>query len=110
MTQVGIADVADHLSADHAVTSVALFADPFGIDGVEIAGPAAACIKLGVRGKQGGTATDATVNAGGEIVPIAAGKGAFGTLEARDGEFVGTELVAPFGIGFIDFLHDVKDA
>jgi len=102
---VRVADVADHLGANHAVAGVAFFPYMAWIDGIEVAGPATARVELGVRGEQRGVTAYAAVDAGGEGVPVATGEGGFGALAANDGVFVGTELGAPLGVGFDDFLH-----
>src|SRR5690606_4298232 len=105
VAEVGVADIAQHFGADHAVRGVAFFAHPGRIDGFEIAGPAAAGIELGVGGEQGGAAAHAAVYAVGGGVPVTAGEGAFGAFLAHHGVFFGRELGAPFGVGFAYFFH-----
>jgi hypothetical protein len=48
MTQVRITDIADDFGTYYAMAAINLFPDMLGIDGFEIAGPAAAGIKFGI--------------------------------------------------------------
>ncbi len=108
MAQVAITDVAEHFGPNHAVARIPLFTDAFRLDGLKIAGPATPCVKLGVRGKQGGAAADTSVNAMLVVVPVSTGKGSLGPLHAGNSVFLGGKLLPPLDISFIDFLHDER--
>src|ERR1035437_7006134 len=68
-------------------------------------GPAAAGFEFLVAAEQGVAAAHAAVHAGFVIVPVAAGKGAFGSLFARYGKLFRREFFLPFGIGLDDLVH-----
>ena len=90
MTQVRIADLAQDFSANHAVAAVHTLGDIGRINRLEITGPAAAGIKLGIRGKQRRSAANAMINTGFVVIPIAAGESALGGRMTR--HFVGERL------------------
>ena len=64
------------------------------------AGPAAAAVKLCLRGKQFGPAADAAVHARLVMVPVFAGEGRLGSFLAGYVELIGRELGPPLVIGF----------
>ena len=106
MAQMRAAVAADRLDTRHAVAVVFDVGDGAGY-GLIKAGPAATCIKLGVRVKQLGAAANAVVAAIGPELLVLAGVGALSRRMARDleggrlGAFV-LQQGLPFGIGFLD--------
>ena len=98
MTQVRITDLAQDFSANHAVAAIYALGDIGRINRLEITGPAAAGIKLGIRGKQRRFAANAMINTGFMVILIAACESAFGGCMTR--HFVGErlQLLAPLGV------------
>lgn len=99
-----LAAVAVHLGPFHEKAPVDAFADHFWIDRLVEAGPACAAVEFMGLVKDGCSAADTHVGAGvfGEILVAA---GALCPVFARD--LIGQirELLAPFGVGFDDFVH-----
>ncbi|MFM1942999.1 MAG: hypothetical protein RI897_1981 [Verrucomicrobiota bacterium] len=104
MAEVGVAAGAEDFGAAHAVAEVGLGADVFLGKGLEEAGPAGAGIEFGISGEEGEVAADAGVNAGFFVVVESAAEGAFRAFAAGDDVLFGSELLAPFGVGFDDFV------
>jgi len=49
MSQMGVADIADDFGTHHAMRAVNQFPHIFRIKGLEVTGPAAARVELGIR-------------------------------------------------------------
>lgn len=111
MTQMGAAFCAHRFDTHHAVAGVTVFLNGRGIDCGVKAGPATACIKLGVGVKQLGVAANAVVAAGCPVVFVFACEGAFGGRFAGDLKSHGfsvfrLEQLAPLRIGFLNFHEE----
>ena len=78
MPEVGVAFLAHNLHSDHALGTVFLCADYFGIDGIPETGPACAGVELGFRSKQRYPTADAGVGSGFRAVPVFSGEWWFG--------------------------------
>src|SRR5450830_1447790 len=101
-----VADVADDFGTNHAITFVAYLAHVIRIERLEIAWPAAAGVKFGIRGKQRCVAADAGIDAGFVMIPVFAAESALGGCVTGDLVFHGIQLGTPLRIGFLDFwLH-----
>ena len=84
MAKVRVALAADNFHSDHAVAMIGyLLNDPVG-ERLEIAWPAAACVKFVVGVKQGCLATDAVVLPLIPVVPVGPCEGWLGVLKPRD--------------------------
>src|SRR4029453_17074627 len=105
MAEMRVAHIAQDLGTYHAMTRIAFLAHIRRIDRLEVPGPAATGLELGVRRKQRSAACHATVDAVLIVVPVASGKRALGRLLARDGVFHRRQLCAPLRVGLGDFLH-----
>jgi hypothetical protein len=100
-----VADVAEHLYTDHAVAGVGFLADIVRLKRLEVTGPAAAGVELGVGRKQRRAATDTAVDAMLGGVPVSAGKRPFGPFSPCDREFFRGQFGAPLRVALDDFLH-----
>ena len=78
VAQVRVADVTQDFRAHHAMTAVDAFGHVRRIERLEIAGPAAAGVELGVGFKQRRVAADAGIGAGFMVIPEVAGERALG--------------------------------
>ncbi len=87
MAKVRVTHFAQDFGSHHAVAAIDLFCHMLGVQCLEITGPAATGIKLGIRGEQRRIAAHAGVNARLMMIPELAGKCAFGCGMAR--HFVG---------------------
>jgi len=104
---MGVAHIADDFSAHHAMRAVNYLTHIFGIDGLEVAGPAATGIELGIRLEQRRIAANAGVDAVFMVIPKAPGEGALGCRMTRHLVLLRGEHGAPFLIGFGNFVsHD----
>src|SRR5690606_4529615 len=103
MSQMGIANIAKHFLADHAVRRIGFFSDIVRIDWFKITWPAATGIELGVGSKQRRAASDTRVDAWLEMVPVLTGKGAFRAFLARYLEAFRGKQFAPLLFGLDDF-------
>ena len=63
MPEMGIAYIADYFGAYHAVGNIAFLAHIFRVERLEVAGPAATGIELGIRLEQRRAAAHAGINA-----------------------------------------------
>src|SRR5690606_40155249 len=89
----------------HPVAGVGFLADVVGIKRLEIAGPAAARIELGIGCEERRSASHAAVDAGFGRVPVAAGERALGAFLARHDVFLGGQLRAPLRVGFLNLVY-----
>src|SRR5690606_24276908 len=89
----------------HAQRGVGLFADIGRIERLEVAGPAATGIELGVGGEQRGAAAHTTVNAMLAGVPIASGERALGAFLALDRVFFRRQFRTPLGVDLFNLVH-----
>src|SRR5690606_27737876 len=99
-----IADIAQDFGADHAMGGVDFFPYVARVYRLEIAGPAAARVELGVGHEQGRPAADATINAGAIEIPVSTGERSFGSLVAGNNVFVRGKRGTPLGVRFDDFI------
>ena len=100
-----VALLAQHFGALHEEAVVGLGVDIFWCGGRGEAGPSGAGIELFSGAEERRAATRATVYAGFVIVPVTAGEGRFSSLLARNGELIGRQLFAPFGVRLDDLVH-----
>src|SRR5579863_8304563 len=80
-------------------------ADAFFRHGIEKTGPTGAGIELGIGAEQFRLAADAAVNTVIVQVPILAGEGWLCAFLPCDVELLRSELLLPFGLGFVNFFH-----
>src|SRR5262249_25634358 len=104
VTEMGIAGVAQHFDAAHAVTGVELQPHRVRSHGRPEARPAAARFEFGIRAEELVTATDAAVDAVVVTVVVHAREWALGALLARHRELLRGQLAAPFVVGLVDLL------
>ncbi len=104
VAQVGVAALAEHLGAHHAVAVIGLGVDA-GVTGRGVkAGPAAARVVLGLGWEEGGAAAHALEGAVGFEVVVFAGEGALGAFLSGDIVLFFGQFLAPFPVGFVDFV------
>src|SRR5690606_26063515 len=105
MAQMRIADVANDFGADHVMRAIDALAHVFLIDRLEIAGPAAAGIELGIRFEQRRAATDAGVSACLLEMGVFTGSRPLGRGLAGDFVLDRAELRPPLVIALDHFRH-----
>ena len=104
MAKMGVADIAQHLGAHHAMAGVEFLAYAFGRQRLET-GPAATGIEFGVGCEQRRATADAAVYAGRGGISVSAAEGALGAFLPRD-------RILPGVVGcairrrFCEFFHD----
>src|SRR5436190_12882757 len=104
VAQVRAAVVAAHFHPHHAVRGVHHALDDLAVHRLEVAGPAAAGVELGVRLEQRRAAAYAFVLAWVPVVPVFAGEGPLGGGVARHLVLHWVELGTPFGVGLLDLV------
>src|SRR5690606_38542190 len=102
---MGIADIADHFSTDHAERAIDFFFDLGRIERAEITRPATAGFELGIGFEQRCSATNAGVDAMFVMIPVASGESSLGRGVPGNLVFHRIEECAPFGVGFGHFFH-----
>jgi hypothetical protein len=102
--QVGVALAAQRLGAAHEQAVIGLGAHVLRGGRRPETRPAGTGLKLFVAAEQGVAAAHAAIHTGFVIIPVAAGKGALGTLLACYGKLFRREFFLPFGIGLDDFV------
>src|SRR5690606_22941253 len=95
MAQMGVADVAKDLGTHHAMAGVRFFAYVFGVERLEIAGPATTGIEFGIRGEEGGLAAYTAIDAWAEGIPVATGARAVSPFATGDVGLFGRRLGRP---------------
>src|SRR3990167_3200450 len=109
MPEMSAALFAAHFHAFHAVAGIGACGHAFGAIGLPETRPAGTRIKFGIGVEQRIAATRATVNTRVMAIPIGAAEGRFGAALAAHLILLRREFLAPFGIGFFDFVHAAKD-
>ena len=108
MPEMRAALFAAHFHAFHPVAGIGACGDAFGAVGLPETRPAGTGIKFGIGVEQCIAATRATVNARVMTIPVCAAEGRLGAALAAYLVLLRREFLAPFGIGFFDFVHLVK--
>jgi hypothetical protein len=70
--------------------------------------PAGTGLELMVRAEELGATAPAVIDAAFVVVPVFAGEGGLGAFLPGDLELLGRELLAPFGVGFLDFFGHME--
>lgn len=99
VAEVAAAIGAANFRADHAESRIAMFRHGVSLDWLEIAGPAATGIELGVGDEQRLIAGSAAVEAFFRAVPVGASKRALGAVFAQNPVLVRRQFLAPLRIG-----------
>ena len=100
VAQMRITYFTGHFGARHAIAAVHVFFHIVRVQRGKITGPAAACIKFGVRREQWGAATNTAVNTRLMVVPILTCEGTFGAFFAGYLKTGRGQFLAPLGFCF----------
>ena len=103
--QVGATFRADDFVAHHAMARIQRGPHAFFVCGIKEAWPAAAGVKLCLRGKQFRPAANAAVHPVRLVIPVLAAERHFGAFLARDAKLLGRKLLAPLVVGFMDIVR-----
>ena len=107
VTEVSITARAKDFGTFHAVTVIDGFGDVVGINRFQKTRPAGAGVEFGSGTEQRQAATDAGINTGLVVVVKCPTERRLGAFAAGDSVLFRCEELAPFGVGFGDFLHSI---